>query len=174
MSESKETIRLKVCLVGAPAVGKTSLVRRYVDGKFSEDYLTTIGVRISRKRVDVDGEPVGMIVWDVNGDDAFAPLQSAYLRGASAFLLVADGTRPITLDRILAVREELDEAFGHVPAILALNKHDLEEEWAVGDRQQQDLRENGWDVRLTSARDGTAVGEAFRDLARLAVAHARG
>ena len=69
-----ETLRLKVCLVGAPAVGKTSLVRRYVEGAFSEEYLTTIGVRISRKRVEVNGEPVGLVVWDINGDDAFAPL----------------------------------------------------------------------------------------------------
>lgn len=174
MSEPKETIRLKVCLVGAPAVGKTSLVRRYVEGKFSEDYLTTIGVRISRKRVTLDGEPVGLIVWDVNGDDAFAPLQSAYLRGASAFLLVADGTRPITFDRVIALREELAEAFDGTPSILALNKSDLEDEWAIEDAQVAALRTSGWDVRVTSARDGTAVEEAFLAIARLAVAHARG
>lgn len=169
-----ETIRLKVCLVGAPAVGKTSLVRRYVEGTFSEDYLTTIGVRISRKRVEMDGEPVGLVVWDINGDDAFAPLQAAYLRGASAFLLVADGTRPITLDRVLALRSELDDAFGETPAVLAINKNDLEEEWGVPAEQVAELRAAGWTVLTTSARDGTAVEEAFLALARLAVAHARG
>ena len=174
MSEPRETVRLKVCLVGAPAVGKTSLVRRYVEGKFSEDYLTTIGVRISRKRVVVDGEPVGLIVWDVNGDDAFAPLQATYLRGAAAFLLVADGTRPVTLDRVLALRGELDEAFGHTPAVLAVNKADLETEWAVPAERTGALRAEGWDLRETSARDGTAVEEAFEALARLALAHARG
>ncbi|OZC03861.1 Rab family GTPase [Rubricoccus marinus] len=174
MSEPHETLRLKVCLVGAPAVGKTSLVRRYVEGTFSEDYLTTIGVRISRKRVTVDGEAVGLIVWDINGDDAFAPLQSAYLRGASAFLLVADGTRPITFDRVVALRDELGEAFGGTPSILALNKRDLDDEWAIDEAQVEALRNAGVDVRETSARDGMEVEEAFLALARLAIAHARG
>ena len=173
MSRSPETVRLKVCLVGAPAVGKTSLVRRYVDGIFSEDYLTTIGVRISRKRVDVDGEPVALIVWDVNGDDAFAPLQATYLQGASAFLLVADGTRPITLDRVLALRDELDGAFGRTPAIVALNKSDLDDEWAVPEEQVAALRAEGWDLRLTSARENTDVDAAFHALARLALARIR-
>ncbi len=168
MSEPKETLRLKVCLVGAPAVGKTSLVRRYVDGTFSEDYLTTIGVRISRKRVVVDGEPIGLIVWDINGDDAFAPLQSAYLRGASAFLLVADGTRPATFERVLALRDELREAFGDTPALLALNKRDLEGEWAIEPEHLAAGTASGVDVRQTSARDGDAVEDTFLALARLA------
>ena len=170
----KPTLLLKICLVGAPAVGKTSLVRRYVDGKFSEDYLTTIGVRISRKRVEVDGEPVGLVVWDVNGDDSFAPLQARYLTGAAGFLLVADGTRPETLDSVLALRDEMAEAFGPTPSLLAINKYDLEDEWAVEDDRIRDLRQRQPAPLLTSARDGTAVEEAFQTLARLAVSHARG
>ena len=170
----KPTRLLKVCLVGAPAVGKTSLVRRYVENKFSEDYLTTIGVRISRKRVEVDGEPVGLVVWDINGDDSFAPLQARYLEGAAGFLLVADGTRPATLDGVLALRDELAEAFGPTPSVLAINKHDLEDEWAVDDDRVQALREGETPPLLTSARDGTEVEHAFRTLARLAVSHARG
>ena len=173
MSAPAATVRLKVCLVGAPAVGKTSLVRRYVEGRFSEDYLTTIGVRISRKRAEVEGEAVGLIVWDVNGDDAFAPLQATYLRGAAAFLLVADGTRPETLERVLTLREELREAFGDVPAVLALNKADLEDAWAVEPARVDELRTGGLDLHLTSARDGDGVEGAFSALARLARAHAR-
>lgn len=159
-------LQRKVCLVGVPAVGKTSLVRRFVEGRFSEEYLTTIGVAISRRVVDAapDGtplpEPVTLIVWDLNGDDAFTPLRSSYVRGASGVLLVADGARPDTLDAALALHARLEAELGALPAVVCLNKRDLDA-FAL-DPAAPAL--DGYAVLETSALDGRGVEEAFARL----------
>ena len=161
-------LQRKVCLVGVPAVGKTSLVRRFVEGTFSEDYLTTIGVAISRRVVEAgaDGaplaEPVTLVVWDLNGDDAFTPLRASYVRGASGVLLVADGTRPETLAAALALHARLESELDTVlPAVVCLNKRDLDAFAADADAPELD----GFAVLETSARDGRGVEEAFARLA---------
>jgi hypothetical protein len=77
-------MRLKICLLGATAVGKTSLARRFVEGVFSDRYLTTVGVRIDKRVVRIDGQEIHLIVWDLSGEDEFAQVQTRYLRGASA------------------------------------------------------------------------------------------
>lgn len=160
-------IQRKVCLIGVPAVGKTSLARRFVDGTFSEDYLTTIGVHISRRVVEdgPDGaplaEPVTLVVWDLNGDDDFAPLQTSYVRGAAGALLVADGTRPETLARALALHRRLEAETGALPAVVCVNKRDLTG-WSL-DAAPPEL--DGYRVVATSAADGRGVAEAFAHLA---------
>lgn len=159
-------IQKKVCLVGAPAVGKTSLVRQFVEGQFSDEYLTTIGVAISRKVVEAEGGPVSLVLWDINGDDAFASIRSSYLRGAAAVLLVADGTRPATLDRALALHADL-VAHGPLPAVVAVNKRDLDQDWAVEATALDGLRASGWTVLETSAKSGASVEGAFAVLAAL-------
>ena len=162
-------IQKKIGLIGAPAVGKTSLVRRYVEGQFSDEYLTTIGVAISRKVVATDAGEVSLVVWDVNGDDDFAPIRTSYLLGASAVLLVADGTRPATLDHALTLYADLSDALGAVPAVLAVNKRDLGEAWAVEDARLDALRAEGRTVLETSAKNGDAVEAAFAELAARAL-----
>lgn len=162
-------IQKKIGLIGAPAVGKTSLVRRYVEGQFSDEYLTTIGVAISRKVVATDAGEVSLVVWDVNGDDDFAPIRTSYLLGASAVLLVADGTRPATLDHALTLHTDLADALGTIPAVVAVNKRDLEGAWAVDDARLAALRAEGRPVFETSAKSGDAVEAAFAELAARAV-----
>ena len=97
-------IQKKICMLGTFAVGKTSLVQRFVQSIFSEKYLTTVGVKIDKKKMTVDGQDVTLILWDLHGDDDFQRLQMTYLRGASGFFLVADGTRRETLPHALALR----------------------------------------------------------------------
>ena len=86
-------IQKKVCLLGGTGVGKTSLVAQFVHSIFSDKYLTTVGVKIDKKSVDVDGTDVELVIWDVYGHDDFQKLRVSYLRGTSGYLLVADGTR---------------------------------------------------------------------------------
>src|SRR6202012_2285619 len=127
------TLQKKICMLGGFSVGKTSLVRRYVQSIFSEAYLTTVGVKIDKKTVNLSGRTVNLILWDLAGEDDIASLRLSYLRGAAGYVLVADGTRPSTLDVALSLRERVRTEYGALPFVLLLNKHDLSEQWEIGD-----------------------------------------
>jgi len=161
-----QSLSKKVCMVGAFAVGKTSLVRRFVHNIYDEKYLTTVGVKIDRTVIDVPEAKVNVMLWDLVGEDAFTELRIDHLRGASGFLLVADGTRPHTLDTAISLRDRIHRKFGPVPFVLALNKADLSTEWSVAHDRLEALRESGaWTVVRTSARSGDGVPEVFSTLA---------
>src|SRR5690606_7159431 len=95
----------KICMMGAPGVGKTSLVRRFVDSVFSEKYLSTIGVKIDKKSVAVEDTTLNLMLWDLQGEERYQWVRLQYLRGASGYILVADGTRPDTLEIALGLQE---------------------------------------------------------------------
>ena len=159
-------IQKKICMLGASAVGKTSLVARFVHGHFSEKYLTTMGVKIDKKQVQVDGEDVVLMLWDMQGEDRFQKVQMSYLRGTSGYLLVADGTRRDTIDRALLLQADAAGVAGEVPFYLILNKADLVEEWDVDDATRADLESKGWTIVTSSAKTGENVEETFAGLAR--------
>ncbi len=152
--------RKKVAMIGAPMVGKTSLVRRFVHGVFSESYLSTIGVRIERK-TSSDDRDSELVVWDLHGEEETRGLRSSHLRNLSGYVLVADGTAPWTLDEAIAVQKRTVEIVGDVPFVLLVNKVDLTATWSVGVDQVQRLEDRGWTVLLTSAKNGEGVAEAF-------------
>lgn len=158
-------LQKKMCMLGAFSVGKTSLVRRYVESVFSDAYLTTVGVKIDKKTVEVNGQPVALILWDIAGEDEAASVRMSYLRGAAGYLLVADGTRAATLEVARSLRRRVEAELGPLPFVLLLNKADLVAEWAVTDDELDALRSGGWSVRLTSAKTGAGVEDAFRELA---------
>ena len=85
--------------------------------------------------------------------------------GTAGYVLVADGTRPTTLDVALSIKSRVETDLGRLPFVLLLNKHDLADQWAIGAAQEEELRQAGWWVRSTSARSGEGVEEAFRELA---------
>ena len=84
-------IQKKICMLGAYAVGKTSLVGRFVRSMFSEKYQTTVGVKIDQKTVNVGDQQVNMMLWDLHGEDEAQKVRLSYLRGASGYILVVDG-----------------------------------------------------------------------------------
>lgn len=157
-------------MVGSFAVGKTSLVARFVKGIFSERYLTTVGVKIDQKDLEVDGRQLRLLLWDLHGEDEFQRIRPTYLRGSAGALLVADGTRLDTLDVALRLAEEVRGAAGDVPMLLLLNKADLSEEWQVSADQEEELTHAGWRVLRTSAKTGAGVEEGFHELSRLLLA----
>jgi small GTP-binding protein len=159
-------IQKKVCMLGSFSVGKTSLVRRFVESLFSDAYLTTVGVKIDKKQLQVDGNDLTLMLWDIYGEDDFQKLRLSYLRGASGFLMVADGTRRATLDKALAIKSEADKAMGPVQAVLVLNKCDLTDQWEIEPEKEEALPAQGWKVIRTSAKTGQGVEEAFSLLAR--------
>ncbi len=158
-------IQRKICMVGVFATGKTSLVRQFVHSIFSDKYHSTIGVKIDRKRVDLAGETVNLVLWDLAGRDGVEDIQPSYVRGASGVLLVVDGTRHETFEQIFELRDICFETAGEIPAIVALNKSDLSTEWSLGEEDFGRLREEGLDYFVTSARTGDGVEEAFLRLA---------
>jgi small GTP-binding protein len=159
-------VQKKVCMLGSFAVGKTSLVARFVHSIYSDAYHTTVGVKIDKKTVEIDGQPVLMMLWDLHGEDEFQKIRTTYLRGSAGFLLVADGTRKATLDKALSLRDLAVEAAGAVPFVLVLNKRDLVEEWEIDAGRVATLRDAGWTVLESSARSGENVEAAFDTLAR--------
>ncbi len=159
-------MKAKLCMVGSYAVGKTSLVRRFVESMFSEKYLTTVGVKIDKKTVTVGQAELDLVLWDIAGEDDVQPLQLVYLRGASGYLLVADGTRRATLDKARALQRKVEETIGKKPFVLVLNKSDLVQDWDVGDQLTNELAGEGWDLMKTSAKTGSGVEEVFHLLAR--------
>ncbi|HKV17224.1 MAG TPA: Rab family GTPase [Reyranella sp.] len=155
----------KICMLGGFSVGKTSLVKRYVESVFSEAYLTTVGVKIDKKTVTLGDKTVHLILWDLAGEDDMASLRLSYMRGSAGYVLVADGTRPATLEMALSLRKRVETEHGPLPFALLINKNDLREQWAVTDDDLEKLRSDGWWVRSSSARTGEGVDDAFADLA---------
>ena len=165
-------IQKKICLLGTSGVGKTSLVAQFVHSMFSEKYLTTVGVKIDKKALTLDERAVTLVIWDLAGDDDFQRMQTSYLRGTSGYLLVADGTRRITVDRALELQQRVAANLGQAPFLLLLNKADLASQWELDEAAILGLTKRDFVVIKTSAKEGTGVERAFADLARRMLAPA--
>ncbi len=127
---AQEFLKRKVLLIGDGAVGKTSLVRRFVVDKFSDDYITTIGAKVTKKDVRVqagmDMTDMSMILWDILGQRGFHAVQNSSFQGAKGVILVLDLTRPETAESLKSYwLPRLREVAGKIPTILFANKADL-------------------------------------------------
>jgi small GTP-binding protein len=155
----------KIVLLGAPGVGKTSLVRQFVESLFDAAYLTTIGVKVDKKQVEVDGQDVTLMLWDIAGAEAHFTVPPSYVRGAAGYLLVVDAIRPATLDDGLDLVAAHGDSLSGVPGILLLNKADLVDDWRTVDAAvAADGRWRGHVIR-TSAKTGHGVDVAFLRIA---------
>ncbi len=158
-------ITKKICLVGDFAVGKTSLVSRYVHNVFSEKYQTTVGVKIDTKIVTLPESSIKLVLWDIAGTDRFSTTDRLYLRGAAGYLLVADGTRRDTLNTAIRLKQTADEQLNSPVSVMLINKLDLEEAWEISDHELESLTAKGWRVLKSSAKRGDNVERAFHLLA---------
>ena len=157
----------KVCMLGDYGVGKRSLTSRFEDPHAGEKYLRSICVRICKRMFEVDGRSFKMVVWDITDDDHFRTMISL-LRGMQGYLLVADGTRPATLDRVRVIFERIWalEAYREIPFLLLLNKCDLTAQWKIDPSFVRMLANKAWPVEVVSAKENKGVDEAFLRLAR--------
>ncbi len=160
-------IKKKICMLGAFAVGKTSLVQRYVHSLFSDQYHTTVGVKIDKKTVTVRGTTVDLILWDIYGEDDFMEVRPSYLRGAAGCLVVVDGTRRYTLDTADTLLRRIHETVGNIPAIFVFNKSDLMDDWEIETVHMEAVANQGVVCIQTSAKDGSGVESAFTTLAEM-------
>ena len=152
-------------MVGAFATGKTSLVARFVKSIYSDIYHSTVGVKIDKKSIKLGEQEVNLILWDIHGEDEFQKVQMSYLRGASGYFLVVDGTRKHTLEKALCLQEKIEVAIGKVPFILLLNKYDLTEDWEIEETMLEEIVEKSWFISVSSAKTGLGVEKAFLSLA---------
>ena len=159
-------IQKKVCMLGTFAVGKTSLVQRFVESIYSDKYHTTVGVKVDKKVVQIGETELTLLLWDIEGTQTEHELRKSYLRGSAGYLLVADGTRQDTLYTALAIQTRAQETIGAVPFLLLLNKADLADQWSISEREATALKEKGWDLIMTSAKTGSGVEDAFLTLAK--------
>jgi len=166
-------ISKKICMIGDFSVGKTILIRRFVDRQFSDKYLSTVGVKISRKAVEVIGEKgeqkdLHLLIWDIEGQTKFKAIAPSYLLGAKGAIIVVDVSRPETIESLpehiklfLSVNQK-----GFM--IIALNKADLIDSEKMEKILQANKfadREQVLGIFPTSAKTGANVDQIFADLA---------
>jgi small GTP-binding protein len=153
-------------MIGASGVGKTSLVRQFVQSIFSEKYHTTIGVKIDKKQISVDDQEVTLMLWDLQGEDADFKIRPSFLRGASGYLLVIDLTRHETLVTAFSIQKMIKHEVGEVPHLMLFNKNDLTEDVEITDDEIETVAAESHGYFRTSAKTGEMVETAFHQLAR--------
>ena len=161
-------VQRKICLLGEFAVGKTSLVRRYVEGRFDDKYLCTIGVKVSRKVIDRKGFQIALLIWDMAGGEDFSGHDMNYLRGAAGALLVCDLTRAETLDYSIKYAQLMCEINPDAKLVIAANKADLTEDRKIHDADLDKFQQTiGCPYMLTSAKTGENVENSILLLVEL-------
>jgi len=164
MTESNYII--KICLLGEANVGKTSLVYRFIENKFRDNYKSTLGVNLLKKDLNMEGygEVVAQI-WDLGGQESFKNLRKLYLEGANGALLIFDVTQSKSFEKLRDWIEDFKLARENEPLILIGNKNDLKGKFQVSDQEvAQFAKEFNLEYHSTSAKTGTNVEEAFNKM----------
>ncbi len=170
MTPQSASYSFKVVLVGDGACGKTSLVDRYMHGRFKSEYRMSIGMQPSLKRVKLENDRIASLsIWDIAGQDRFRFIRKTFFRGASAALMVYDVTRPKTLSNLETWNKDLRcGASGSVIKILIGNKVDLVDLRQVSGSDAE-MTKDALDWREyieTSALTGERVDDAFQSIAK--------
>ncbi len=162
------TIIKKMALLGDPAVGKTSLVRRFVFDMFDDNYICTVGAKVVKKELVIDGNELKLMIWDLLGQDTFDHLVSSTLKGVEGVFIVFDLTRKNTLERIPKFMNIIENLNPNIPLIVLGNKNDLVSDIEV---HEDDVREYIGDINrpyfTTSAKTGENVERAFHELGKM-------
>lgn len=172
--DEPERMKVKLCLVGAGSVGKTSLIRRFVVNEFDDRYLMTVGTKVAKRVLELPyprGGTVQMdlMVWDIMGQRGFRELlQEAYFTGAQGVLAVGDLTRPETFDDLYVWVDNIDRLSGPLPMVLVANKADLPQAAHYADAELAHVASSfQCDYVKASAKTGANVEDAFRRVASL-------
>jgi small GTP-binding protein len=153
----------KIVLLGHFGVGKTSLIRQYIDKEFNPEYMVTIGLQVKKKEIEIAGNTLSFIIWDIEGNTSVEKARTSYLLGSSAFIYVVDLTRPETFENLNQELKILQKQFPEIPVVTVGNKTDLTEPdmlQAFLDKRQIKLNV------FTSAKTGEQVDNLFYNLAK--------
>lgn len=163
--EKRKFIR-KVCLLGDGGVGKTSLVRRYVEDSFRDEYIVSFGTKVSKKVLELKDVELTLMLWDILGQKSDDPLHSAYYKGANGALLVCDLTRPQTVDHLPKWKEDFLRAAPGAKIVLVANKADLDPKVPM-DKLEGVAGMMDGKMIMTSAKTGEGVESCFLELGRM-------
>ena len=175
----KEIVLMKkICMLGDPAVGKTSLIARFVYSIFDDKYLETIGAKVTKRVMALTHVPTNqnfrlkLMIWDIAGRRTLEHVRSSYHREAEGGLLVCDVTRKTTLENMDNWLHSFYSVTGTVPVVFIANKVDLKSDSEFGEAEVAALAQkyNGSYI-LTSAKTGENVEAAFRELGRRIIQH---
>jgi len=169
---ARRNILFKMVVLGESGVGKTSLLVRYVENKFSIATKSTIGSDFLSKEISVDGRPVTMQIWDTAGQERFQGLGTSFYRGADGVCFVFDVTRKKTFDELEAWKKAFLIQVGHegnenFPMIILANKVDLENREVTKREVEQWCSKEGLSFYETSAKESINVDKGFEQIARL-------
>ncbi len=159
------SVAKKICLIGRFAVGKTSLVKQFIEKQFGEKYKTTVGVSISTKNLTVENKDISLVIWDIAGFEQDGHYVH-YMRGVHGLIWVLDGTEPESFKILETINNSLPE-IKQVPSVCFINKCDLVDEWVIKESEINSLKEFNYAVYKTSAKTGENVEAGFTKLASL-------
>ncbi len=157
---------IKLCLLGDGAVGKTSLVRRFVFDVFDDKYLMSFGTKVLKKNLKVGEAELNLMIWDILGQKSQEALHAAYYRGARGALAVCDFTRPETMKNLRSWLGSFRSVVGEMPVIILGNKADLEKSFTLSELEAFG-KEVGCKVLETSAKTGLNVEQAFQEIGKV-------
>ena len=165
---SDDILKYKVILAGEGAVGKTTLINRFITGSFSTDYKATIGVQIFSKKIIIEDQEVNLQIWDLAGQDFFSKIRTRFFRNASGALLVFDLTVPSSLSNLRNWISDIKKITNSIPFVLIGNKKDLTNLQSISTEDVTEfLMSNNSDVKAyydTSALTGENVEQSFLEL----------
>ncbi len=154
---------VKLIITGDSKVGKTSLVRRFVENKFNEEYITTMGVDITKHVVNIDDRAeINFIIWDIGGQN-FTPYRTKFYNGANCAMIIIDRTRQKTLETIEGWYNDIKESVKkEIPIVIVANKSDLVNEIELEEKEiKQQADKFGFNFIISSAKTGENVSTAF-------------
>ena len=159
----------KVCVIGDGGVGKSSAVRRFSQGIFSEEYQVTVGVQHSTQTIQINGAEgpadVKVIVWDLGGQDKFKFVRPMFYRSSRGLVLMFDVTNRESFEALPRWIKEAEDGIGRsVPMVLAANKFDLTDHAVSLDEIQAYAQEIGAEHVVMSVKTGDNVNNMFKML----------
>ena len=163
---SEQNVTFKILTIGESGVGKTCILRRFVENKFLKNHLATIGIDFKTKTVNIKNKEIKLKIWDTAGEERFRNITQQYYKGADGIVLVYDVTDEASYDKIKDWMDQIisNTTRDNIGLVLLGNKCDFEER-AITEEQGKKLAE---ELKIsyfeTSALNGQGINEAFEQL----------
>jgi len=178
MSDNEKGYGFKITVIGDGAVGKTSLIKKYTQGSFQEEYISTLGTQFSKYEEVIDGVKVELFLWDIAGQDSFQALRQRFYTGSNGAIIVFSHApeQSESYSHVSRWLDDLKKHCGNIPLVLFGNKVDLVEEEELSSNPsiptsdanvKQFVKDNRFvGYYKTSALTGQGVTDAFKVLVR--------